>query len=137
MTRNDKHTGRRLAIGTVLAGAFGYVTGILTAPKTGRQTRRNIADKADDLKESGIEQLQSANDELNELIKTTKHKSVALGSKARIEFNEAVVSAKDAQNKAARVLGAIKAGEAEDPSLSKALKQAKQAQKNLSKFLKS
>ncbi len=137
MYRRDKHTGRKLAIGTVLAGAVGYITGILTAPKSGQETREDIADRADDIKEGAEEQLQTAHDELNELIKTAKNKSVALGSKAREEFNEAVVKAKDAQNKAAYVLKAVRAGEADDPALNKAIKQAKQAQKNLSKFLKS
>jgi hypothetical protein len=62
---------------------------------------------------------------------------VALSSTARAEFNEAVVRAKDAQNKATYVLKAAKAGEASDPDLNKAVKQARQALKNLGKFLKS
>src|SRR5258708_3440141 len=125
MFRKDKHAGRKLAIGTALAGAVGYVTGILTAPKSGRETRGDIADKAEEIKEGGQEQLQTANDELVELIKVAKNKSVALGSKARVEFNEAVVAAKDAQNKAGHVLKAVRAGEADDPELSKAIKQAR------------
>lgn len=137
MANKDEHTSRKLAIGAALAGAVGYVTGILTAPKSGRETREDIADKAEDIKESAEEQLQIAHDELNELIQAAKSKSVALGSRAREEFNEAVVRAKDAQNKAAHVLKAVKAGEADDPALNKAIKQAKQAQKNLGKFLKS
>lgn len=135
MARKDNHTGRKLAVGTAIAGAVGYVTGILTAPKSGKQTREDIADKAEDIKESGEGQLQSAHDELNELIKIAKNKSVALGSKARVEFNEAVVTARDAQNKAAHVLKAVRGGQADDPALNKAIKQAKQAKKNLSKYL--
>lgn len=135
MAKKDEHTGRKLAIGTALAGAVGYVTGILTAPKSGKETREDIADKAEDLKEGAEEQLQTAHDELNELIATAKNKSVALGSKAREEFNEAVVRAKDAQNKAGHVLKAVRAGEADDPALNKAIKQARQAKKNLSKYL--
>lgn len=137
MAKKDEHTGKKLAIGAAIAGAVGYVSGILTAPKSGKETREDIADKAEDIKEGAEEQLQNAHDELNELIKTTKNKSVALGSRARVEFNEAVVTAKDAQNKAAYVLKAVRAGGADDPALNKAIKQAKQAQKNLSKFLKS
>ncbi len=137
MVNKDGHTGRKLAIGAAIAGAVGYVTGILTAPKSGKETREDIADKAGELKEGGQEQLQNVHDELNELIKTAKNKSVALGSKARVEFNETVVRAKDAQNKASHVLKALRAGQADDPMLNKAIKQAKQAQKNLSKFLKS
>lgn len=135
MYRKDKHTGRKLAIGTALAGAVGYVTGILTAPKSGKETREDIADKAEDIKEGAEEQLQAAHDELDELIKIAKNKSVALGSKARVEFNEAVVRARDAQNKASHVLRAVRAGQADDPELNKAIKQAKQAKKNLSKYL--
>jgi len=137
MSRKDEHTGRKLAIGTALAGAVGYVTGILTAPKSGKETREDIADKAEDIKEGAEDQLQNLHDELNDLLKITKNKSVALGSKARGEFNEAIVRAKDAQNKASYVLKAVRAGQADDPELNKAIKQAKQAQKNLSKFLKS
>ncbi|MEK7561602.1 MAG: YtxH domain-containing protein [Patescibacteria group bacterium] len=137
MSRKDEHTGRKFALGALMAGAVGYVTGILTAPKSGKETREDIADKAEDLKEGAEDQLQAVHDELNELIQTAKNKSVALGSRARVDFNEAVVHAKDAQNKASHVLKAVRAGQADDPALNKAIKQAKQAQKNLSKFLKS
>ncbi|HLG91102.1 MAG TPA: YtxH domain-containing protein [Candidatus Saccharimonadales bacterium] len=133
----DRHTGRKIAIGTLLAGAFGYLAGILTAPKSGKETREDIVEKASELKEEGVDQLQDLRDELNELIKDAKDKTVALSAKAREEFNEAVVSAKDAKNKAGIVLKALKAGEAEDPDLNKAIKQAKQAKKNLSQYFKS
>ena len=135
MARKDNHVGRKLAISSAIAGAVGYVTGILTAPKSGKQTREDIADKAEDIKEGAEDQLQNLHDEIDDLLKTAKNKSIALGSKAREEFNEAVVRAKDAQNKASHVLKAVKAGQADDPALNKAIKQAKQAKKNLSKYL--
>lgn len=135
MAKNEPHTGRKLAIGAAIAGVVGYIGGILTAPKSGKQTREDIADKAGDIKEGAEEQLQNAHDELSELLKKAKSKSISLGSKAREEFNEAVVHAKDAQNKASHVLKAVRAGEADDPALNKAVKQAKQAKKNLSKYL--
>ncbi|OVE79328.1 hypothetical protein BVY00_00670 [bacterium G20] len=135
MAGKDEHTGRKVAVGAAIAAVVGYVSGILTAPKSGKETREDIADKAEDIKEDAAEQLQNAHDDLSDLIKTAKNKSVALGSKARGEFNEAVVAAKDAQNKASYVLKAVKAGEADDPALNKAIKQAKQAKKNLSKYL--
>ncbi|MBI2588708.1 YtxH domain-containing protein [Candidatus Saccharibacteria bacterium] len=133
----DEHTGRKLAIGALIAGIGGYLAGILTAPKSGKETREDIAEKAEDLKDDAQEQLQKASDELGELIKTAKTKTLELGSKARAEFNETVVRAKDAQNKALHVLKAVKSGEADDPQLSKAIKQAKLAAKNLSRYFKS
>lgn len=136
MTKNE-HTGRKLAIGALLAAAAGYVAGILTAPKSGKETRKDLADKAEDLKETAEEQLEHAHDELTNLLKTAKSKSLALGSKARTEFNEAVVGAKDAKNKLNHLLKAVRSGEADDPQLNKALKQAKSAAKNLGKYFKS
>src|ERR1035437_8493938 len=121
----DNHTGRKLAIGTALAGAVGYVTGLLTAPKSGKATRGDIAGTAEDIKDTAEEQLQTLSTELKDLIKETKIKTIALSSQARKDFDEAVVKAKDAQNKATTVLKAVKAGEADDPQLNKAIKQAR------------
>ncbi|HEY5549928.1 MAG TPA: YtxH domain-containing protein [Candidatus Saccharimonadales bacterium] len=133
----DQHTGRKIAIGALLAGAVGYITGILTAPKSGQETREDLAEKVSELKDEAAEQLQDLRDELDELVKDAKDKTMALSAKAREEFNEAVVAAKDAKNKSGAVLKAFKAGEAKDPELNKAIKQAKQAKKNLSKYFKS
>ena len=132
----DNHTGRKLAIGTALAGAVGYVTGVLTAPKSGKATREDIAGTAEEIKETAEEQLRTLSAELQDLIKETKVKTIALSSQARKDFDEAVVRAKDAQNKASTVLRSVKAGEADDPQLNKAIKQARQAKKNLDKYLK-
>jgi gas vesicle protein len=134
--RRNPHTGRKIAVGSAIAGLAGYLAGVLTAPKSGQQTRQDIIRKAEDLKEDTEGQLTDLNDELKDLIKSTKVKTVALSSSARAEFNEAVIRAKDAQNKAAQVLKAAKAGEASDPDLNKAVKQARQAIKNLGKYLK-
>lgn len=133
----NPHTGRKVAISSAIAGAVGYVAGILTAPKSGQATRQDIADKAEDAKDSAEDQLNQANDELKDLLKTAKEKTVALSSTARAEFNEAVIKAKDAQNKTGEVLKAVRKGEATDPELNKAVKQARQAAKNLGKYLKS
>src|SRR5579862_3433134 len=132
--KRTQHAGRKIAIGSAVAGLAGYLAGVLTAPKSGRETRHDIADKAGDIKDDTEAQLGDLNEELKTLIKTTKVKTLALSSSARTEFNEAVVRAKDAQNKTAQLLKAAKAGEASDPDLNKAVKQARQAIKNLGKF---
>lgn len=135
MTKQN-HSGRNFAIGALIAGAAGYVTGILTAPKSGKQTRDDMVEKAEDMKLGAQEQMENAQAEVNELLQTAKKKTLALSGKAREEFNEAVVKAKDAQNKGTAVLKAVRSGEAADPELNKAIKQLKQAQKNLAKYLK-
>ena len=136
MRDRKNHTIRKIAIGSAIAGAAGYVAGILSAPRSGQQTRKGIADKAEDIKGSAEDQLDDLNGQLKDLIKSTKDKATTLNSTARAELNEAVMRAKDAQNKTAEVLKAVKAGEASDPDLNRAIKQAKQAAKNLGKYLK-
>lgn len=135
--RRKENTARKIAVGSTIAGVVGYLAGVLTAPKSGRETRGDIAHKAEDVKDSAEDQLMDINDELRDMIKTTKAKTVTLSSTARAEFNEALIRAKDAQNKTAQVLKAAKAGEASDPDLNKAVKQARLALKNLSKYFKS
>jgi len=134
--KKDPKTGRKVALGAALAAVGGYLAGVLTAPKSGKETRRDLADKAGELKNDTGAQLQAAQEELAATIKKAQTKTVALSAQAREEFNETMIRAKDASNKAKMVIKAMKAGEAEDPELNKAVKQAKLAQKNLSKFLK-
>ncbi len=133
----ENHSGRKFALGALIAGVAGYVTGLLTAPKSGKETRADIANKAGEIKEDAEEKLQTAHDELNDLLDKAKSKTATLSSKAKAEFNEAVWRAKDAQNKTAKVIKAVRAGQADDKHLDRALKQARLAKKNLAKYLKS
>lgn len=137
MLRKKQNTGKKLAAGAALGGALGYLAGILTAPKSGRETRQDISNKAGEAKDDAAAQLEKAAAELSAALNDTKAKAATMNAKAREEYNEAVVKAKDAQNKAGQVLKAVKAGEADNPELNKAVKQARLALKNLGKFIKS
>jgi gas vesicle protein len=137
MSDKRSETVKKVAIGSAIAGAVGYLAGILSAPKSGKQTRQDFADKAGEVKTSAEDELQDLNEELKDLIKDAKGKTISLGSAARAEYNETLIKAKDAQNKAGEVLRAVKNGEAANPELDKAVRQAKQAAKNLGKYLKS
>jgi gas vesicle protein len=137
MLRRKQNTGKKLAIGAALGSVLGYAAGILTAPKSGKETREELSTKAGEVKNSAAEQLEKSVEELNVALESAKTKSVSMNAKARSEFNETVVKAKDAQNKAGQVLKAFRAGEAENPELNRAVKQAKLAIRNLGKYLKS
>lgn len=137
MSDKKSETVKKVAIGSAIAGAVGYLAGILSAPKSGKQTRQDIADKASEVKGSAEDELQELNDELKDMIKKAKDKTISLGSTARAEYNETLIKAKDAQNKAGEVLKAVKDGGAANPELDKAVRQARQAAKNLGKYLKS
>lgn len=136
MFKKDPKTGRKVAIGSALAAAAGYFAGILTAPKSGQETRADIGVKADDAKFDIETQFKSAETELSRVIKEAQSKTVALSAQAREEFNETLIRAKDAQAKTKVIIKGLKAGQSDDPELNRALKQARQAKKNLGKFLK-
>lgn len=135
-SNKKKNAGKKIALGAAIAGVVGYAAGILTAPKSGKETRADIAKKAGEVKAGSLEQLESTHQDLAESLKKAQGKTIALGSHAREEFNEAVVRAKDAQNKTGAVIKAVRKGGAQDPDLNKAVKQGKQALKNLGKFLR-
>ncbi|OGL24364.1 hypothetical protein A3A68_01705 [Candidatus Saccharibacteria bacterium RIFCSPLOWO2_01_FULL_48_13] len=132
----ENHTGRKIAIGAMLAGVVGYLTGLLTAPKSGKETRADIASKAGDVKEATLAEAKKAQGEIGELLDRAKSEVLALSGKAKEEFHEALARAKDAQAKLAAVMKAVKSGKAKDPDLDKAIRQATQARKNLAKYLK-
>ncbi|HET9850626.1 MAG TPA: YtxH domain-containing protein [Candidatus Saccharimonadales bacterium] len=137
MLRRKQNTGKKLAAGAALGGIAGYLAGLLTAPKSGAQTRQDLGVKAGGVKSEAENQLQSVADELAQALKSAKTKTATGGAKARADLNEAVIKAKDAQNKASEVLKAVRAGEAANPELNRAVKQGRQALRNLSKYLKS
>lgn len=130
-------TKKKFFIFALITGIFGYLAGILTAPKSGKETRKDIADKAGEIKESGLVELRAIEAELVTLMKATQDKAGQLTSRARAEYNEALIRAKDAQNKSKAVLQAVKSGSADNEDLDVAVKQSREAVKNLKKFIKS
>ena len=133
----DNRTGRKIALGAAVAATVGYLAGILTAPKSGKETRQDIVDTATQGKAETVAKLNELHDELDALVESTKDKGGDLSARAKEELKKAVETAKDAQAKSTTVLKAVKKGEADNPELNKAIKQATQAKTNLVKYLKS
>lgn len=136
ISRRNPHTGRKIAIGSVIAGLAGFLAGILTAPKSGRETRQDIKDSAGkgiDEAEKDVKKLQG---EIDKVIKQAKANQTKLSKTAQKELNDLVEKAKDGKDKAGEVLGAVRAGEAEDRDLDRAVKAANRSLGHLKKYLK-
>lgn len=127
---------RRLAIGSGLAAAAGYLAGILTAPKSGRETRDDLRAAAEHSRIEGEKELKRLHTELDKVIKDAKAGSGKLGIKAKAELNDLVAKAKDTKEKTREVISAIHEGDAEDQDLKRAIRNANLAIKNLRKYLK-
>lgn len=127
---------KKLAIGGAVAAAAGYVAGILTAPKSGKQTRTDIKDAASKgLKEAEAE-LKKLHTELNRVLSDAKQRASKVTGKTEKELDGLVQKAKDTKEKAREMLSAIHEGDAEDKDLKKAIKDATEALEHLRDYLK-
>src|SRR6185369_1052017 len=122
----DKRT-KRFAVGAVVAAAAGYVAGILTAPKSGKETRKDIKDTAVKTYKVAEKELKELHTELNKLLGEASRKAGELKGVAQKNFDKAVTGAKAAKEKARELLSAVHEGDAENRDLDQAVKEAKKA----------
>lgn len=130
-----KGNARRFAVTTAIAATAGYVVGVLTAPKSGKESRDDIKLAVDHGKAEAEKQLQHAQDELKKVIDQVTAAPGKLNAKAKAEFDEAVGKATGARDKSQEVLKAVRKGSSDERELQVALNQAKSALKHLRKYL--
>ena len=128
---------KKWALGAILAAIGGYITGILTAPKSGKETRQDIKDEAVKLKSEAEKKLKQLHTELDKLIAEVKDKAGGAADDAKDAAHKAVAAAEAAKEKVREILSGIHAGEAEDKDLDAAIKDASKALDNLKKYVKS
>lgn len=126
---------RNVAVGTLLVAAAGYVAGLLTAPKSGRETRKDIRNAALKAKSEGERKLKAAHSELNALLAEASLKASKTRTKATEELGKARVKAETIRDKTKVLLSAIHEGEAEDDDLNIALQDVKAAIKHLKQYV--
>lgn len=136
MSRRKHATAKVVAAGTLLAAGAGYLAGILTAPKSGKETRHDIAKSASKARVDAERQLKKLHSELNDLIKDGEAASKKAKVKASKELKEALEKAKVAKDKSREILSALHNGDADDPNLQAVVKEVKLAKDNLVKYLK-
>lgn len=132
----SKDTGKKVAIGAIIAGAVGYIAGLLTAPKSGKETRQDIKDTANKFAREAEKKLKSLHTELGELIDKANQLLVKESGKAKAGLDKALAVAKENQLKVKEVISAIRNGETDQPELEKAIKEATKAKDHLAKYFK-
>lgn len=131
----DKNT-KKFALGAVVAGAVGYVAGILTAPKSGKETRKDIQTAASKAIAEAEKKLKAAQTELSDLIEKGKKQALKLKDKAKHELDAAIDNATEVKQKARELLSAARNGEADDKELQGAIDEVKKAMTHLNKYIK-
>ncbi|GAC1386616.1 MAG: hypothetical protein NVS1B7_3940 [Candidatus Saccharimonadales bacterium] len=130
-----KNGARNLALGTAFAAAAGYVTGILTAPKSGKETRHEIQSAAMKAKRDAESQLKKLHSELSDAIVSGTNVIKGLKKDAQKDFADALHKAEDAKEKARDLLSALHEGDAHDKDLQKAIDEVKKASEHLKTYL--
>ncbi len=127
---------KKIAIGAAFAGAAGYLAGVLTAPKSGKETRTDIADATQRGISEAEKDLKKLHTELGNLLSEAKDRGTDLGGKTQKELGELLNKAKDTKEKAREMLSAIHEGSAEDKDLRKAISDANKAVDHIKDYLK-
>jgi len=125
----------KIVLGTAIAAAAGYVAGILTAPKSGKETRKDIKDKAVETYAAAEKELKKLHTELGDALTQVAAKTKELREKGGRKFDDVVNQSQKAKDKAREMLTSLHEGEAEDKDLKKAIAEATAAISNLRTFL--
>jgi gas vesicle protein len=132
----SKNTVRNFAIGAAISAVAGYLAGILTAPKSGKDTRTDIRNKAEAGYAAAEKELKKLHTDLTDAINEVTDRLTALKGKGDKEVDAALKKAQEAKQKAREVLSTVHEGEAQDEDLRKAIKDATDAIAHLRVFLK-
>jgi gas vesicle protein len=129
-----RHSGK-WAIGALTAAAAGYVAGVLTAPKSGKETRKDLQAAAGRALAESEKILKQLHNDLDKLLDDAADRTKPVGVKAKRELDKALKQAAKVKDKARAILSAVHEGEATNKDLDKAVKEARAALAHLKKFL--
>jgi|AntRauTorckE6833_2_1112554.scaffolds.fasta_scaffold03844_4 gas vesicle protein len=130
----SKNTNK-FAVGALFAAAAGYVTGLLTAPKSGKETRKDIHDAALKARNEAEKKLKQAHSELQDLLDRGNKVANDVSGKAKDGFQDALKNAATAKEKAKGLLSAMHEGDSNDKDLQKAIKEADSAIEHLKSYV--
>jgi len=127
---------KKLAIGTGVAAAAGYMAGILTAPKSGKETRGDIKAAAKQSRLEAERELKQLHTELDKVMKEAKTRGGKLSVKAQKDLKVLLEKTKVTKDKTREVISAIHEGDADDQDLKRAIKNAQSSIEHLRDYLK-
>lgn len=131
-----QNTLKKIAIGSGIAAVAGFIAGVLSAPKSGKETRKDLKTMADKSISEAEKDLKTAHTELTKIINDTKKRGGKTTKKAEKELGAIVDKAKVTKEKAREVLSAVHEGDATNKDLKKAIQDANRAISHLKDYLK-
>jgi gas vesicle protein len=110
--------------GTIIGAAIGAIGGILFAPKSGKETRKDISDAAVKAKNSAEAKLKAAYSELGNLAAKAKKEAEELKGKAKTEYEKLANKLEAAQIRIKELITSVREGEIDEKDIDKALAEA-------------
>lgn len=109
---------------------------MLTAPKSGKDTRAELKTKASETYSVAEKELKKLHTELGDVISEAGDKLSTLRGRGEKSLDDAVSKGQKAKDKAREMLSSLHDGEADDKDLKKAIAEATKAVENLRNYLK-
>jgi gas vesicle protein len=106
--------GKKFGLGVAIGAVAGVIAGLLTAPKSGKETRKDIKNKAGEVKGIAERKLKEAHKELGRLSVEAKKHAGELKGKAKEEWTEIAKKADALKAKAKAAITSIKSGDGDD-----------------------
>lgn len=125
---------KKVAIGAAITAVLGYLAGILTAPKSGKETRADIKNKATETYAAAEKELKKLHTELTDVIDEVSDRISDFRN--RKDVTSALDKGRDAKQKAREVLSLLHEGDTDDKELKKAISDATKAIEHLRDFLR-
>ena len=132
---NQKKTLKIFAIGSSLAALAGFLAGLLSAPKSGKEIRTDIKAASDRSRLDAEAELKQLNNDLGRVIKEATQKKDAFTGKAEDELKNLVDKGEVTNAKVREIISAIHEGDAQDQDLKRAIKSARSALEHLKDYL--
>ena len=112
---NENHYWKGLVAGTIIGGLAGAVTALLLAPKSGKELRKDIAEKSQDLYDKAADYLSIFEENMGTAVSTTvnegKERAQKIISSAKLQAESLLENADkvlhDAKSKATNVKDAL------------------------------
>lgn len=134
--QKKENVAKKVVIGSAIAATVGYLAGVLTAPKSGKETRADIKKAASKSMAQAEKELKKLNGELDRTLKQAKVTGNKASARTKDEIDALVVKAKVAKDKTRELIGAIQNGSADNKELDKAIKEANDSIEHLKQYLK-
>lgn len=128
---------KRFAIGSIIIGGLGYLAGILTAPKSGKETRKDVVNAAVKAKVQAEKELKKLHAEITKQLNRAKEAGKKLHKDHKADLDKLVATANNARIKAKQMLSNLHDGDAEEKDLQKAINDVSEAVNSLKDYLDS